>query len=54
MGIRLAIGTDSHHVDQMWIMSLGVAVARRGWLETHDVLNTLSLKEILKWCGGTG
>jgi len=50
MGIRVAIGTDSHHLDQMWMMSLGVAVARRGWLETQDVLNTLSLKELLKWC----
>ncbi|MBM4323907.1 MAG: DNA polymerase/3'-5' exonuclease PolX [Deltaproteobacteria bacterium] len=46
MGIRLAIGTDAHHLDQMWMMSLGVAVARRGWLQTQDVLNTLSLKEI--------
>ena len=50
MGIRVAIGTDSHHLDQMWMMSLGVAVAKKGWLETKDVLNTLSLKEILKWC----
>jgi DNA polymerase (family 10) len=50
MGIRMAIGTDSHHPDQLWMMSLGVAVARRGWLEAKDVLNTLSLKEILKWC----
>ncbi|MBM4341012.1 MAG: DNA polymerase/3'-5' exonuclease PolX [Deltaproteobacteria bacterium] len=49
MGIRVAIGTDSHHLDQMWMMSLGVAVARRGWLETKDVLNTLSLQELLKW-----
>jgi len=53
MGIPLAIGTDSHHLDQMWMISLGVAVARRGWLETKDVLNTLSLKEILKWCQRT-
>jgi DNA polymerase (family 10) len=50
MGVRVGIGTDAHHLDQMWMMSLGVAVARRGWLETKDVLNTLSLKEILKWC----
>jgi DNA polymerase (family 10) len=53
MGIRVGIGTDSHHLDQMWMISLGVAVARRGWLETSDVLNTLSLKEILKWCHRT-
>ncbi|HUL29590.1 MAG TPA: DNA polymerase/3'-5' exonuclease PolX, partial [Thermodesulfobacteriota bacterium] len=50
MGVQVAIGTDSHHPDQMWMMSLGVAVAKRGWLEKKDVLNTLSLKEILKWC----
>jgi DNA polymerase (family 10) len=50
MGIPLTIGTDSHHLDQMWMISLGVAVARRGWLESKDVLNTLSLEEILKWC----
>ncbi len=50
VGIQVAIGTDSHRLDQMWMMSLGVAVARRGWLETHDVLNTLSFKEILEWC----
>ncbi len=49
-GVRVAIGTDTHHLDQMWMMSLGVAVARRGWLEAKDVLNTLSLKELLKWC----
>ena len=54
MGIHLTIGTDSHHLDQLWMMSLGVAVAKRGWLEKKDVLNTLSLKEILKWCHHTG
>ena len=54
MGIRVGIGTDAHHLDQMWMMSLGVAVARRGWLETKDVLNTFSLKEILKWCHSRG
>jgi hypothetical protein len=37
-------------LDQMWMISLGLAVARRGWLEAKDVLNTLPLKEILKWC----
>jgi DNA polymerase (family 10) len=54
MGVRVGIGTDAHHLDQMWMMSLGVAVARRGWLETADVLNTLSLKEILQWCHSRG
>ena len=53
MGVRVGIGTDSHHLDQMWMISLGVAVARRGWLETKNVLNTLSLKEMLEWCHQT-
>jgi len=26
---------------------------KTGWLETKDVLNALSLKEILKWCRKT-
>ncbi|MCX8117792.1 MAG: DNA polymerase/3'-5' exonuclease PolX [Desulfobacterota bacterium] len=50
MGVRVAIGTDTHHLDQLWMMSLGVAVARRGWLERRDVLNTLPLKDLLRWC----
>jgi DNA polymerase (family X) len=50
MGIPLAIGTDAHHTDQMWMMTLGAAVARRGWLEAKDVLNTMSLQKILEWC----
>ena len=50
MGIPLAIGTDAHRLDQMWMITLGVAVARRGWLEPRDVLNALPLKEFLKWC----
>jgi len=50
MGIKLTIGTDAHHLDQFWMISLGVGVARRGWLESPDLLNTLPLKGILKWC----
>jgi len=47
-GLRLAIGTDAHTLSQLDYMYLGVAVARRGWLEKKDILNTLSLKELLK------
>ncbi len=49
-GVQVAIGTDAHHLDQMWMIRLGVAVARRGWLEPQNIINTFSLKEILKWC----
>ncbi len=49
MGVRVATGTDAHHIDQMWMMSLGVAVAKRGWLEPPDMLNTLPLKALMNW-----
>ncbi|MBW2222240.1 MAG: PHP domain-containing protein, partial [Deltaproteobacteria bacterium] len=48
-GVKIAIGTDAHHVDQLWMMELGVTVARRGWLEARDVLNTLPAEELIKW-----
>lgn len=41
LGIKLAIGTDSHAEAQMDYMMLGVAVAQRGWLTTADIINTL-------------
>lgn len=49
MGVRLAIGTDAHHVDQLWMMRLGVGVGGRAWLEKDDILNTLSLPELIKY-----
>ncbi|MFH1656007.1 MAG: DNA polymerase/3'-5' exonuclease PolX [Candidatus Omnitrophota bacterium] len=47
-GIKLAISTDAHAADQLDAIFFGVAVARRGWLEKKDVINTLSLKELFK------
>ena len=46
LGVKLAIGTDAHHLDQLSFIRFGVAVARRGWLEREDVLNTYSLSEV--------
>ena len=48
-GVLLAIGTDAHHLDQMWMMELGVMVARRGWLEPEDIINTFTAEELIKW-----
>jgi DNA polymerase (family 10) len=48
MGVRLAIGTDAHTTEQLQMMKLGVAVARRGWLSKEDVINTLSIDELSK------
>lgn len=47
-GVRFAINTDSHRKEHMDYLKFGVAIARRGWLASQDVLNTLSLKELLR------
>jgi DNA polymerase (family 10) len=45
-GVKLAIGTDAHRLEHLNMIRLGVAVARRGWLETGDILNTLPLRNL--------
>lgn len=40
-GVRLVINTDAHIADQLEMMRFGIAVARRGWLEKRDIMNTL-------------
>jgi DNA polymerase (family 10) len=52
LGITLAIGTDSHSVAQLEFMKFGLAVARRGWLEKGDLLNTLRPQVLLRRLGG--
>ena len=48
MGVKIAVGTDSHSAKQLDNMQWGVYTARRGWLEKKNVLNTLPAREILK------
>jgi len=48
LGVKLAVDTDAHATEQLDNMELGLSVARRGWLTREDVLNTLSLEELLK------
>jgi len=47
-GVRFTIGSDSHKVEHLRFLKYGVGIARRGWLEKEDVLNTFSLKEVMK------
>ena len=48
MGVKLIISTDAHLKEQLNFMQLGVAVARRGWAGTKDILNTLSVDDLIK------
>jgi len=46
MGVIMCIGSDAHSVDQLEYLELGVATARRGWLERNDIINCLPLHEL--------
>lgn len=47
-GVRIAINTDSHAVEHLANIDLGICVGRRGWLTADDVINTLRAEQILK------
>lgn len=47
-GVKLTLGTDSHHIDSMDNMPFGISVARRGWAQKGDIINTCSLSEFEK------
>ncbi|MCC7497768.1 MAG: DNA polymerase/3'-5' exonuclease PolX, partial [Bryobacterales bacterium] len=47
-GCRFVISTDSHHPKHLANMRYGVLMARRGWLEAGDIINTRKLKPFTK------
>ena len=48
-GVRYIIDTDAHAVDALPMMVYGVSVARRGWCEKSDMINTGSYEEVREW-----
>ena len=46
-GVRVVISTDAHSTRGLGAMRFGVNMARRGWLEKRDVINTLPLGQFL-------
>jgi DNA polymerase (family 10) len=48
MGVKVALSTDAHRIDDLDYMRFGIGQARRGWLEAADVINTRSLSELRK------
>lgn len=48
-GAKIVIGTDSHHTSQRVYMNYGIFIARRGWLEKKDVLNTRPLAKLFDY-----
>ena len=47
LGVPLVISTDAHTITRLDMMRFGVGVARRGWCEAEDILNTLPAGELL-------
>ncbi len=47
-GCKFTISTDAHHPKHLANMQYGVAMARRGWLEPGDILNTLPASDFIK------
>lgn len=48
-GILCSINPDAHGIGEFKYMSLGINIARKGWLEKHNVFNTFSLKQVTKY-----
>ncbi len=48
LGATFTISTDAHSTDGLLAMEYGVAMARRGWLEAKDVVNTLPIEKFKK------
>jgi DNA polymerase (family 10) len=49
MGIVLSINTDAHSDTDLDLLNFGVATARRGWVESHDVINTWDKEHLINW-----
>ncbi len=39
-GVKIAINSDAHHIQDLSLVQYGITNARRGWLEPEDVINT--------------
>ncbi len=49
LGVKLVIGTDAHSTDHLGYIRLAVEIARRGWCEAKDILNSRPLSEVIAY-----
>jgi DNA polymerase (family 10) len=50
-GVRVSINPDAHSIEGLRDTVYGVGIARKGWLEKKDVINTLPVSEVEKFLG---
>jgi DNA polymerase (family 10) len=48
-GVKMIINTDAHQKEQLDLIEYGVAMARRGWAERSDIINTNSVEKLLRY-----
>jgi DNA polymerase (family 10) len=48
-GVKIAINTDAHRVEQLDGIAFGVGTARKGWIEKRNVLNTQPPEQLLRF-----
>jgi DNA polymerase (family 10) len=47
-GVKCVINCDAHRFEHAGFLRLGAGIARKGWLEKKDVINTLPLDKLMK------
>jgi len=47
LGCTIAVGPDAHSTAGLDVMEIGIAIARKGWLEAAEVLNTGDVDRVL-------
>jgi len=45
-GVKCVINCDAHRLEHVQFLRLGAGVARKGWIEAKDVINTLPLSKL--------
>lgn len=47
-GVKFAVCPDAHSVEGLEDVKYGVGIARKGWLEAKDVINTYEIQQVLQ------
>lgn len=48
-GVRISLGTDSHHAHQLEFIELGLAAALRAKISSDRIVNFMDLKNLKRW-----
>lgn len=52
LGVLVAVNTDTHMLDHLDTMGLGVTTARRAWLGPGQIVNTWPVDRLVAWARG--